>query len=461
MVESLRGEFVRKLFKNIEYLATFDSESRELKNAYILVEDNVIVDVGKDGKEIDADEIYDCDSLLVLPGFVNTHHHFYQTLFRNVRGAQNSKLFDWLVFLYERWKHIDEEAVYISTLVAIYEMMKTGVTTTTDHLYLFPRGNNSLFDVEIEAAMRTGIRFHPTRGSMSLSREEGGLPPRSVVQREGEIMKEYERVIEKYHDPSKHSMLRVALAPCSPFSVTPELMRETAKLAEKRDVLLHTHLAETLDEEEYCIGKFGKRPVDYMEELGWLNPRVWFAHLVHVNSNDIEKLSKNDVGMAHCPSSNMRLGSGIAPVVEMKDSIRIGIAVDGSASNDTNNFFQEIRNALLLQRVKYGADSITPREVLKMATIGGARVLRMDDYIGSIEIGKSADFIGVNLERLELSGCLDDPVSALVLCDPKEVQMSVINGRVRIWRGEIIGEDLERIARWQNEKSRKLLDKKN
>ncbi len=450
---------MKKLFKNIEYLATFDTQKRILKNAYILVEDNVIKEIGTGDYEGEVDEVYNLDSMIVLPGFVNTHHHFYQTLFRNVKEVQNAKLFDWLVHLYERWKHIDEEASYVSTLVAVYEMMKTGVTTTTDHLYLYPHGNNALFDAEIEAAKRTGIRFHPTRGSMSLSKKDGGLPPDSVVQKEDEIIEESIRVIKQYHDPSKYSMLRIALAPCSPFSVTPELMRETVKIAEEYDVLLHTHLAETLDEEKYCLEKFGKRPVDYMEELGWLNPRVWFAHLVHLTDEDIEKLEKNDVGMAHCPASNMRLGSGIAPVYKMKGRIRIGIAVDGSASNDTNNFFQEIRLAMLLQRVKYGADAMTPEEVLEMATIGGAKVLRMDDYIGSIEVGKAADFIGVNLEKLELAGCLDDPLASLVMCDPKEVDVSVINGRVRIWKGEIIGEDLREIVEWQNRKSKEILSK--
>ena len=450
---------MKKLFKNIEYLATFDEKDRELKNAYILVEDNVIKEVGTGDYEGEVDEVYDLDSMLVLPGFVNTHHHFYQTLFRNVKGAQNVKLFDWLVFLYERWKHIDEEASYVSALTAIYEMMLTGVTTTTDHLYLYPYGNNAIFDAEIEAAKRTGVRFHPTRGSMSLSKKDGGLPPDSVVQTEEEIIEESIRVIKQYHDPSKYSMLRIALAPCSPFSVTPELMKESVKVAEEYDVLLHTHLAETLDEEEFCLKKFGKRPVDYMEELGWLNPRVWFAHLVHLSDEDIEKLAKNEVGMAHCPASNMRLGSGIARVKDMKDKLRIGIAVDGSASNDTNNFLQEIRLAFLLQRVKYGADAITAREVLKMATMGGAKVLRMDDYIGSIEPGKAADFIGIKLDKIELAGCLDDPVASIVFCDPKRVDMVVINGKTRVWNGEIIGEDLQKIIDWQNRKSKELLEK--
>ncbi len=446
------------LFKNIEYLATFDSKKTEIKNAYIVVNDNVIEEVGNGEYTGNYDRVVNCDSMLIIPGFVNTHHHFYQSLFRNVKGAQDSKLFDWLVFLYEKWKHIDEQAVYYSTLTSIYEMMLTGVTTTTDHLYLYPYGKNSLFDAEIEAAKRTGVRFHPTRGSMSLSKKDGGLPPDSVVQSESEILKESERVIKEYHDPSKYSMLRVALAPCSPFSVTPDLMRETVKLAEKYDVLLHTHLAETMDEEEYCLEKFGKRPVDLMEELGWLNPRVWFAHLVYLSDEDIEKLSKADVGMAHCPSSNMRLGSGIAPVSRMKGKIRIGIAVDGSASNDTNNFFMEVRLAMLLQRVKYGADAISARDVLEMATIGGARVLRMDDYIGSIEPGKAADFIGIRLDKLSLAGCLNDPVSSIVFCDPEKADLVVINGSIKVWNGEIVGEDLREIINKHNGISEKLVN---
>lgn len=448
---------MRVLFKDIEYLATFDGEDREIENAYILVEDNVIKEVGKGEYKGEYDWAVDCDSMLVLPGFVNTHHHFYQSLFRNVKGAENLKLFDWLVFLYERWKYIDEEAVYVSTLTAIYEMMLSGVTTTTDHLYLYPYGNNAIFDAEIEAAKETGVRFHPTRGSMSLSRKDGGLPPDSVVQSEEEILKEYERVIKEYHDPSPFSMLRIALAPCSPFSVTPDLMKQTLEVAEKYDVLLHTHLAETLDEERYCKERFGKSPVDLMEDLGWLNSRVWFAHLVHLSEGDIGKLAAADVGMAHCPSSNMRLGSGIAPVVKMKDKLRIGLAVDGSASNDTNNFLMEMRLALLLQRAKYGADAITPREVLKMATLGGARVLRMDSYIGSIEPGKAADIIGIKLDKISLAGCLDDPLSSIILCNPGKVDMVVINGRMRVWNGEIIGEDLEEIVQWQNRKSKELL----
>ncbi|HCZ05897.1 MAG TPA: 8-oxoguanine deaminase [Thermotogae bacterium] len=451
---------MKKLLKNIDLLATFGSRG-EITGGAVLIEDNVIIKVGKteEMENIGADEVVDLSGRVVLPGFVNTHHHFYQTLFRNVKEVQSAKLFDWLVHLYDRWKHIEEEAVASSTKVAIYEMMKSGVTTTTDMFYLFPHGKDELFDVEIETAVKTGVRFHPTRGSMSLSRKDGGLPPDEVVEPDERILQENERVVKQYHDPRKYSMLRIALAPCSPFSVTPRLMRDTVELAEKYDVLLHTHLAETQDEEAFCIEKFRKRPVDYMEELGWLNPRVWFAHLVWLNEDDIKKLEEYDVGMAHCPVSNMRLGSGIAPVYEMKGRIRIGLAVDGSASNDTNNMIAEIRTAMLLQRVKYGADALTPREVLHMATVGGARVLRMDDYIGKIEEGYAADIVAFRLDTLEMSGCLDDPLAAIVMCDAKSADFVMINGVTKIKNGEFLDVDLEEIISKQNEISKTILQK--
>lgn len=451
---------MKKLLKNIDLLATFGSRG-EITGGAVLIEDNVIIKVGKteEMENIEVDEVEDLSGRVVLPGFVNTHHHFYQTLFRNVKEVQSAKLFDWLVHLYDRWKHIEEEAVASSTKVAIYEMMKSGVTTTTDMFYLFPHGKDELFDVEIETAVKTGVRFHPTRGSMSLSRKDGGLPPDEVVEPDERILRESERVVKQYHDPRKYSMLRIALAPCSPFSVTPQLMRDTVELAEKYDVLLHTHLAETQDEEAFCLEKFGKRPVDYMEELGWLNPRVWFAHLVWLNEDDIKKLEEYDVGMAHCPVSNMRLGSGIAPVYEMKGRIRIGLAVDGSASNDTNNMIAEIRTAMLLQRVKYGADALTPREVLHMATVGGAQVLRMDDYIGKIEEGYAADIVAFRLDTLEMAGCLDDPLAAIVMCDAKSADFVMINGVTKIKNGEFLDVDLEEIISKQNEISKTILQK--
>jgi 8-oxoguanine deaminase len=451
---------MKTLIKDADLIATFDKNKREIKNGWIYIVDNVIKEIGEgEPPELEKDRVISAKGMLILPGFVNVHHHFYQSLFRSVPEVQSAKLFDWLVFLYDKWKNIDEEAIMISTIVATMEMMKSGVTTTTDHLYLFPKGHPNLIDAEMEGADITGIRFYATRGSMSLSKKDGGLPPDSVVQTEEEIIEDSIRVVEKYHDPSPFAMHRVALAPCSPFSVTENLMKETVKLAEQYNLLIHTHLAETKDEEDFCVEKFGLRPVDYMEKLGWLNPRAWFAHLVHLTDADIQKLSNNKIGMAHCPNSNMRLGSGIAPVFKMKNTaIRIGLGVDGSSSNDTGNFLMEIRNALLLQRVKYGADAITPREILDIATIGGSKVLKMDREIGSIEKGKAADIIGFKLERLEFAGGLVDPVASLVLCDAKQVDFSMINGNVLIEDGHFVKlNELDFIEK-QNVISKKLLE---
>lgn len=447
------------LFKDVTLIGTMDKDGKEIENGYLSVENGIITYVG-DKEPIDNfDRVIDGRGKLLLPGFVNTHHHFYQSLFRNIKEVNDLKLFDWLVFLYEKWKNIDEEAVYISTIIAILEMMKSGVTTTTDHLYLVPYGNTKIFDAQIEAAKLTKIRFHPTRGSMSLSKKDGGLPPDSVVQKDEDILIHTEEMIKKYHNKNKYSMLRIAIGPCSPFSVTKNIMVESLNLAEKYDVLLHTHLAETLDEEIYCKEKFGLRPVELMESLGWLNKRVWFAHMVHLSDVDIEKLSKSDVGMAHCPTSNMKLGSGIARVSELKGKIRIGLAVDGSSSNDTNNFILEIRNALLLQRVKYGSDSITSRDVLKFATIGGAKVLRMDDYIGSIETGKSADIIMFDLNKLEFAGGLNDLISIPVFLDAKKVDFLMINGDILIENGNFVHIDERDYIEKHNKISKKLLEK--
>lgn len=450
---------MKTLIKNADIIATFDSKDREIKNGWIYIVDNVIKDLGTgEAPDVEKDREISGKGMIFLPGFVNVHHHFYQSLFRAVPEVANAKLFDWLVFLYEKWKNIDEEAVMISTVVATMELMKSGVTTTTDHLYLFPKGHPNLIDAEMEGADITGIRFYATRGSMSLSKKDGGLPPNSVVQTEDEIIKDSIRVVEKYHDDSPFSMRRVALAPCSPFSVTEDLMKESVKLAEQYNLLLHTHLAETKDEEEFCLSKFGLRPVDYMEKLGWLNSRVWFAHLVHLSDKDIEKLSENNVGMSHCPTSNMRLGSGIARVSEMKNTnIRIGLGVDGSSSNDTGNFLMEIRNAMLLQRVKYGADALSPREALKMGSTGGAKVLRMDREIGSIEKGKAADIIGFKTNRLEFAGGLNDPIASLVLCDAKQVDFSMINGEVVIEEGHFVKLNEQDFINKQNAISKKLL----
>ncbi len=450
---------MKTLIKNIDLISTFGKDKKEIKDGWIYIVSNVIKDIGHgEPPDLEKDREISGKGMLFLPGFVNTHHHFYQSLFRAVPEVQSAKLFDWLTFLYEKWKNIDEEAIMISAIVATMELIKSGVTTTTDHLYLFPKGHPDLIDAEMEGADITGVRFYATRGSMSLSKKDGGLPPDSVVQTEEEIINDSIRVVEKYHDTSPFAMHKIALAPCSPFSVTEELMRETVKLAEKYNLLIHTHLAETKDEEKFCLEKFGLRPVDYMEKLGWLNSRAWFAHLVHLNDQDIQKLSNNNVGMAHCPTSNMRLGSGIAPVFEMKNtSVRIGLGVDGSSSNDTGNFLMEIRNALLLQRVRYGASALTPREALEIATIGGAKVLKMDREVGSIEKGKAADIIGFKLDRLEFAGGLSDPVASLVLCDAKQVDFSMINGEIVIENGHFVRLNEEDFVNKQNNISKKIL----
>ncbi len=451
---------MRTLISDISFLMTCDGSQRELQDAYVVIDDNVITAVGTGIPLLERtpDRTISGRRKLMMPGFVNTHHHLYQTLFRNVPQVEHSKLFDWLSFLYEHWKYIDEEAVYTSAQLGICEMLKTGVTTTTDHLYLYPYGNNAIIDAEIHAARDVGVRFHPTRGSMSLSKKDGGLPPDSVVQTDEEILAESERVIHQYHDRGRYAMTRIALAPCSPFSVTTDLMKQTSALAEKEDVLVHTHLAETQDEEEFCLQKFGLRPVDYMESVGWLTPRAWFAHIVWPSESDIEKLSEHECGMAHCPASNMRLGSGIAPVTLMKHtSMRIGIGVDGSASNDSNSYIGEVRLAMLLQRVKYGADALSAREALSMATRGGAAVLRMDTDIGSIEVGKAADLIMWNLDTLEFAGGLHDPFTAPVLCDAKQVDMSMVNGKVLIEDGRFVSMNIPELVSKQNATGARLM----
>jgi 8-oxoguanine deaminase len=444
---------MRTLITDIAFLMTGDALRQELKDAYVVVDDNIITAIGTGAPVLDtpADRTISGTRMLMMPGFVNTHHHLYQTLFRNVPQVEHAKLFDWLTFLYEHWKYIDEEAVYTSAQVGICEMLKTGVTTTTDHLYLYPYGNNAIIDAEIRAARDVGVRFHPTRGSMSLSKKDGGLPPDSVVQTDEEILVESERVIHQYHDRGRYPMTRIALAPCSPFSVTTDLMKQTAVLAEREDVLIHTHLAETQDEEEFCLQTFGFRPVDYMEEVNWLTPRSWFAHIVWASDGDIRKLSEHECGMAYCPASNMRLGSGIAPVTVMKQTnMRIGIGVDGSASNDTSSFIGEVRLAMLLQRVKYGADALTSREALAMASMGGARVLHMDSDIGSIEVGKAADLIMWDLDTLEFAGGLHDPFTVPVMCNAKQVSLNMVNGKVLIENGQFTNIDVRALVARQN-----------
>jgi cytosine/adenosine deaminase-related metal-dependent hydrolase len=380
----------------------------------------------------------------------------YQTLTRAVPAAQDANLFNWLKTLYPIWANLTGEAVYTSALVAMAELMLTGCTTSSDHLYIFP--NDARLDDEIRAAQEIGLRFHAARGSMSLGESKGGLPPDRVVENERDILADCQRVIETYHDPARYAMLRIVLAPCSPFSVTPDLMRQTVEMAHSYGVTLHTHLAETLDEESFCLSVFGKRPVEYMEELGWMGGRVWHAHCVHLSDREIELFGRTGTGAAHCPSSNMRLASGIAPVKALRrHHARVGLGVDGSASNDGNHLLGEARQAMLAQRVSGDPAGLTAHEALEIATLGGASVLGRDD-IGSLEPGKAADLIAIRLNRLEYAGGLHDPVAATLFCAPVRVDWSMINGRVVVENGQLTTIDLYPVIEQHNRIARSMVN---
>lgn len=424
------------LVRHAHVLATMDGDRREIRDGGLVIRDNVIEQVGPTKTlPSQADTIIDLTGHVVLPGLINTHHHLYQTLTRVVPGTQDANLFDWLKTLYLIWANLTGEAVYISALVGMAEMMLSGCTTSSDHLYIFP--NDATLDDEIRAAQEIGLRFHAARGSMSLGESKGGLPPDHVVEEEEAILADCVRVLEAYHDPERYAMLRIVLAPCSPFSVTPDLMRESVTMAEAYGVTLHTHLAETLDEERFCLEKFGKRPVAYMEELGWMGDRVWHAHCVHMSLEEIKLFGRTGTGVTHCPSSNMRLASGIAPVKAMRaQGVPVGLGVDGSASNDSSHLLAEARQAMLLQRVTGDPGGLSAREALELATLGGAAVLRRDD-IGSLEPGKAADLIAINMNRLDYAGAWHDPVAAIVFCTPQGVDFSMINGQVVIEDGQL------------------------
>jgi 8-oxoguanine deaminase len=425
------------LIRDIHTLVLMDPENTVLRHAHLYIEDGEIRQVGtRPAKLPRADRTISGRYAVAVPGLVNTHHHLYQTLTRACPAAADAELFDWLRTLYPLWARLDEESVHVAALAGMAELLLSGCTTTTDHHYLFPRGHSRLIDAEIEAARRIGIRFHPTRGSMSVGRSKGGLPPDSVVQSESRILADSERLIRKYHDPAPGSMLRIALAPCSPFSVSPELMRATAALAARYDVRLHTHLAETRDEEAYCLNRFGKRPLDLLEDVGWLNANTWLAHGIYFNRHEVARLGRAGVGIAHCPSSNMRLGSGSAPVLALRSAgCPVGLGVDGSASNDSSHMLAEARQALLLHRLLHGAAALNVADTLRMATVEGARCLGRDD-IGSLEAGKRADVALFDLRDVGYSGA-GDAVSALLLCAPTRVSTLVVEGRVVVEDGEL------------------------
>ncbi len=425
------------LIRNIHTLLMMDAGDSVLCGASLYIEDGEIRQVIRPGqRRPKADRVIDGRHAVAIPGLVNTHHHLYQTLTRAYGPSADAELFDWLRTLYPIWARLDEEAVHTAALVGMAELMLSGCTTTTDHHYVFARRLQRPIDAEIEAARRIGIRFHPTRGSMSVGQSQGGLPPDSVVESEDRILADSEQTIRKYHDPSPGSMLRIALAPCSPFSVSPQLMRETADLAIRCGVRLHTHLAETRDEEAYCLERFGKRPLDLLEEVGWLYGNTWLAHGIYFNRREISRLGRAGVGIAHCPTSNMRLGSGCAPVLALrKAGCPVGLGVDGSASNDSSHMLAEVRQALLLQRVTHGAAALRVKDALRMATLEGAKCLGRDD-IGSIEAGKRADIAMFDLRQLGYSGA-GDAVSALLLCAPARVDTLIVEGRVVVEGGEL------------------------
>ncbi|MBN1428257.1 MAG: 8-oxoguanine deaminase, partial [Anaerolineae bacterium] len=364
------------LIHNARMIVTMDTRRREIADGGIFIRDNVVEQVGAMHElPTQADQVIDLSGHIVLPGLINTHHHLYQTLTRAVPAAQDANLFHWLKTLYPIWANLTSEGVYISALIGMAELMLSGCTTSSDHLYIFP--NDATLDDEIRAAKEIGLRFHAARGSMSLGESKGGLPPDRVVEDEAAILKDCRRVIDAYHDSEPYAMLRVVLAPCSPFSVTGTLMRESVEMARQYGVCLHTHLAETLDEEQFCIEKFGKRPVEYMEELGWIGSNVWHAHCVHMSETEIDLFGRTGTGVAHCPSSNMRLASGIAPIRSMRvHGVPVGLGVDGSASNDSSHLLSEARQAMLLQRVGGDPAGMTARQALELATLGGASVLR-------------------------------------------------------------------------------------
>ena len=448
------------LVKNIHTLLTLNAQRQEIRRAALFVRDGVIEQVGATADlPAEADQVLDLhDRHLVMPGLVNTHHHFYQTLTRAVPAAQNSDLFGWLKALYPIWARLTAADVRISAQMCAAELMLSGCTTASDHLYIFP--NDATLDDEIIAVQQTGLRFHASRGSMSVGESLGGLPPDSVVEDEQSILRDSRRLIETWHDNNRHAMTRITLAPCSPFSVSPALMRESAALARSyAGVRLHTHLAESKPDVDYSLAVFGMTPGDYAESVNWLGHDVWHAHCVWLDDNAINKFARSGTGVAHCPCSNMRLASGIAPVRRLlKAGVPVGLGADGAASNDATNLLREARQAMLSARVvDLDAAAMSARGALELATLGGARVLGRDD-IGALAPGMSADFICINLDRPEMAGAQHDPVAALVFCDVGRVDYSFINGRMVVDQGQLTTLDLPVLVESTNRQARRLVN---
>ena len=412
----------------------------------IVIQNDLIVELIRAGEQpLQAvDEVVDAHEHVLIPGLINSHHHFYQTLTRAFPAALNKNLFPWLQSLYPVWARLTPEMIATSTQIALCELLLSGCTTASDHHYLFPNGLEHAIDIQVEQATELGIRVHLTRGSMSLGEDQGGLPPRTTIQKDREILDDSQRLIKAYHQYEDGAMTRIALAPCSPFSVSEELMRATADLAQELDVRLHTHLAETHDETDFCIKMFGVRPVDYLERVGWLNNRTWLAHGIHFNDEEIARLGKAHVGIAHCPSSNMLLASGQCPTIALQEAgCPVGLGVDGSASNDGSNMIGEVRQALLLQRLRYGAEEITHQKAFKWATIGSAGCLGRDD-IGEIAVGKQADIALFKLDEIRFAGA-GSPVAAILLCGATKADKVMVAGKWRVLEGQIVGVDMNQL----------------
>lgn len=446
-----------------DVLVTMDANRREIADGALVAEGPAIQWVGATA-DLPADwrariddgsaQVLDMRGHVVLPGLINTHHHMYQSLTRAVPAAQDAELFGWLGELYMLWANLTPRMIAASTRTAMAELMLSGCTTTSDHLYLYPNG--SRLDDAIEAAAQMGMRFHAARGSMSVGRSKGGLPPDAVVEQEEAILRDSQRLIEQYHDASRHAMLRVVLAPCSPFSVSRELMRESATMARHYGVSLHTHLAENDNDVAYSLERFGMTPAQYAEDLGWVGQDVWHAHCVKLDADGIALFARTGTGVAHCPCSNMRLASGIAPVRAMRDAgVPVGLGVDGSASNDGAHMLGEARQAMLLQRVGYGPAAMGAREALEIATLGGAKVLNRDD-IGALAPGMSADFVAFDMSAVGYAGAGHDPVAALVFCTPGTVSASVINGRIVVRDGVLLSADLPTVLTEHRRLAREL-----
>lgn len=445
------------LLRNADRVVTMDEGRREIEGGFVLVEDNRIVAVGGPEAAPDtADTVIDLAGHVLLPGLVNTHHHMYQSLTRAVPAAQDADLFGWLKALYPIWSRLTPEMVRVSTQTAMAELILSGCTTSSDHLYLYPNGCR--LDDSIEAADAIGLRFHAARGAMSVGESAGGLPPDSLVEDEAAILADTRRVIETWHDPSRYAMRRIVVAPCSPFSVSEGLMRDAARLARSYGVSLHTHLAENQDDVAYSRETFGKTPADYAADLGWVGPDVWHAHCVKLDEDGIRLFARTGTGVAHCPCSNMRLASGIAPIPRMRcEGVPVGLGVDGSASNDAGHLLGEARQAMLLARVGHGPAAMNARQALEIATLGGAKVLGRDD-IGVLAPGMAADCVAFDLRGLGVAGALHDPVAALVFCAPPGVRLSVINGRIVVRDGRLLTLETERLAERHNALSRRLVN---